>query len=442
MAPRHKLKAGSGSLIIRPYEKSPKMKHQIKLIWLIAAVIGVFTPSATAASSPWQEAAADLAAQIASILGPGQAHLTIRNLSAIPTDEIPTIRRLLEQNLKSHSVTASGADSASAIRVTLSENAHNRIWVAEIVEGSETQIAIVDLGPDETPAASPATGLILRRQELLSTREPILAALELPNALIALETEQIVVYAQAAGLWREQQRAPITVLRPQSRDRRGVLIGSANGSTFEAWLPGIRCASSIDPTSQPASWKIQCRATDDPWAVTQPPLDVSSSQPGSASGTVSPIRAFYNATRNYFTGVISPDLGVDLLPFYTLAQLPRPSSTAALLINGIDGKVQLAENGALKFVSGTRDWGSDFAILHSPCGTGVQIVTSSSGEAQSDSLRAYELPALEAIPASAPLAMDGAVTALATAQDLNGVFAVVRTANNRYEVDRVTALCN
>jgi hypothetical protein len=113
-----------------------------------------------------------------------------------------------------------------------------------------------------------------------------------------------------------------------------------------------------------------------------------------------------------------------------------------LLINGIDGKVQLAENGALKFVSGTRDWGSDFAILHSPCGTGVQIVTSSSGEAQSDSLRAYELPALEAIPASAPLAMDGAVTALATAQDLNGVFAVVRTANNRYEVDRVTALCN
>ena len=66
------------------------MKHQIKLIWLIAAVIGVFTPSATAASSPWQEAAADLAAQIASILGPGQAHLTIRNLSAIPTDEIPT----------------------------------------------------------------------------------------------------------------------------------------------------------------------------------------------------------------------------------------------------------------------------------------------------------------------------------------------------------------
>jgi len=157
---------------------------------------------------------------------------------------------------------------------------------------------------------------------------------------------------------------------------------------------------------------------------------------------VTPISAFYNSARNYFTGVISPSVGVDLPPFYAAALLPRSAGNGALLIGGIDGKVQMAENGALKVVTGTRDWGSDFAVLHSGCGAGVQVITSSSGEAANDSLRAYELPALEAVPASAPLAIDGTVTALWAAPDGKSVLAVVRNAANQYEVDRVTALCN
>lgn len=420
------------------------MKHQIKLILLLAAITGLLVQPAIAASSPWQQPSADLAAQIASILGPGQAHLTIRNFSTISIDEIPTIRRFLEQDLKPHGITASGADSASAIRVTLSETAHNRFWIAEIVEGNETQVAIVDLGPAPPQAVSVATGLMLRSQPILTAREPILAALELPTALIVLEPEQIVIDSRTPNGWREQQREPIAVLRPEARDRRGALLGSQNGSSFEAWLPGIRCAGNIDPTSQPSNWKIQCRSSDDPWAITQPPLQLTdlTANPGNASAAVTPIRAFYNATRNYFTGVVNPSPGVDLAPFYSMAQLPRPAATTALLFNGIDGKVQLAENGVLKPVSGTRDWGSDFALLHSGCGGGVQVIASSSGEAKLDSLRVYELPAFEAIPASAPLSTDGAVTALWPAPDDSSVFAVIRTANNQYEVDRVTALCN
>jgi hypothetical protein len=57
-------------------------------------------------------------------------------------------------------------------------------------------------------------------------------------------------------------------------------------------------------------------------------------------------------------------------------------------------------------------------------------------------LRAYDVPALEAVPASAPLAMEGTVTAVWTAPRGESVLAVVRKAANEYEVDRVTALCN
>ncbi|MGB8262242.1 MAG: hypothetical protein WCE75_17925, partial [Terracidiphilus sp.] len=127
--------------------------------------------------------------------------------------------------------------------------------------------------------------------------------------------------------------------------------------------------------------------------------------------------------------------------FYSAALVPRAAGPA-LLVGGIDGKVLLAEGGALKPVNGARDWGSDFAALRSGCGAGTQIVTSGSGEALADSLRAFELPALEVIPVSAPLAMEGTVIALWAAPDGKSLLAVVRGAQNRYEVDRVTALCN
>jgi hypothetical protein len=157
--------------------------------------------------------------------------------------------------------------------------------------------------------------------------------------------------------------------------------------------------------------------------------------------------AFYNAARNYFTGGITPNPGVDLPPFYSAVLVPRAVGGAALLLAGIDGKVQMVDNGALRAVAGARDWGSDFALLSSGCGAGTQIVASGSGEATADSLRAYDLPALEAIPASAPLTMDGTVTALWSGPDYKSIFAVVRKPaaagqNDPYEVDRVTANCN
>src|SRR5690348_11350848 len=91
----------------------------------------------------WSQPAAELAGQIADLLGPGQAQLTVRNLSTIQTGEISVIRKLIEQDLKARGVLAGGTESANAIRVTLSENTRERLWVAEVVEGNETRVAMV-----------------------------------------------------------------------------------------------------------------------------------------------------------------------------------------------------------------------------------------------------------------------------------------------------------
>ncbi|MGD0681226.1 MAG: hypothetical protein ABR990_04165 [Terracidiphilus sp.] len=423
----------------------------MKLIWLGAMVasglIGL-TASAAPPPSPWEKPAAELAGQIAGILGPGQARLTIRNLSTIPNEEIPAIRRLLEKDLKALGVLVSGSESANTVRLTLSENQRERLWVAEVVEGNETRVAMVELDYEVARELPAQEHIVLHKKSIPFAHglswplydpldDPVLAALDTRNGLFVLCQNEIVVYFFGEAGWMEQKEFQITERKPSPRDPRGILLPMADDNGFTAFTAGIECIGSFtspenDSTHPENGWTVKCNSNDDPWPIAQE----------NAASSSTTLKAFYNASRNYFTGVISPSPGVDLPPFYTAVLFPRPAEGAALLVGGIDGKVQVLENGSLHPVSGARDWGSDFATLHSGCGSGWQIIASGSGEAANDSLRAYELPALEAVPTSAALAMDGTVTALWTAPDGKSIFAVVRSATNEYEVDRVTASCN
>jgi hypothetical protein len=401
------------------------MMETMRRIRLAATALSVWmamTSFAVAASGSWDQPVAALADKIVGILGPGQAHVTIRNLSTIPAPEIPLIRKLLEDDLRAHGLTSAGDESANAIRVTLSESAHERIWVAEIVEGSVTQVAMVELAansPQHTPSAG---GLMLRKQAILTVHEPVLAALEAGSGWVVLEPEQIAIYTRAPDGWHEFKKVDIGQKQTLPRDPRGLLTLDANGAGFHAWLAGAQCAGSS------GDWAVSCNAGDDPWPI--------------ASAGSTTLSAFYNPSRNFFTGIVTPALNVELPRFYASAWMPRAAGGVGLLVGGIDGKVQLVENGALKSVAGTRDWGSDFVVLNSGCGAGSQIVASSSGVAATDSLRAYELPALEAVPTSAPLEVGGSVTALWAAPEEKSAIAIVRNAAGESEVDRVSALCN
>ncbi len=419
----------------------------MRLIWLVAALAGLAGVAAQAAQDAWEEPASELAEQIAAILGPGQAHLTIRNLSSISNDEIPVIRRLLGDDLKAHGVVMAGAESANTIRVTLSESAKDRLLVAEIDEGTQTQVAMVDLGPVLTQTATAQERMELYKEIDLSAAalangsaaiygDPVITIAEAGTRLFVLRKDSVMIFVHNADHGRTVEASlALDLKRPMPRDPRGVLIAATDGDGFTAFTPGTECRGAFAAPAEAAAplrngWTVNCHASDEPW-----PIAVD------ASGTPQ-LKAFYNSARDYFTGVVSPSVGVDLPAFYAAALVPRPAGNAALLIGGIDGKVQMAENGALKTVLGTRDWGSDYAVLRSGCGAGVQVIASGSGEAANDSLRAYELPPLEAVPSSAPLAIDGTVTALWTAPDGKSVLAVVRNSANQYEVDRVTALCN
>ena len=330
----------------------------MKLFWLVAVVAGLTGIAASAAASQWEQPAAALADQIADILGPGQARLTIRNLSTVPTGEIPAIRELLKQDLKTHGVLASGAESANSIRVTLSENQHERLWVAEVVEGNETRVAMVHVEPGITQQTQAGNGLMLQKQTVLTTDDVVLATLETTNGLVVVEPEEIVIYSRTSESWRVQKRVGIGQKKPLARDPRGVIFSSPDGEGFEASVAGMVCNGAYLPAQPAGEWKVRCRESDDPWQLLSPPTPQAA--PATSTGNVdaSPVKAFYNAARNYFTGIVVPSQGVDLPPFYSAAVVPRPASSGfqvAVLLNGIDGKVQLSEGGVLKPLSGTRD---------------------------------------------------------------------------------------
>lgn len=399
------------------------------------------------AAGPWDQPAAQLAAEVAEILGSGQAQLVVSNRSTIPPQELPAIRRLLEQNLRARGVAISGAESANVIRVTLSENARERLWVAEIVEGNQTQVAMMHLERAPLETRDRETGMTLQKKRVWDSADAmpasnsaVLAALETHVGLVILEQEQILILSRTPAGWHEEKRLNFDANRPQSRDSRGLLRLDSDGNGFIAIVPGRRCDGAYAPLSDTSvekkEWSVRCRESDDPWPVDSGPV-----RGGSNETTSTEVHAFYNASRNFFTGVITPNQGVDVMPFYSMSVLMRAAGGFALLVNGLDGRVHLVEGNSLKAVSGTRDWGSDFALLNSACGAGTQIIASGSGEAENDSLRAYELPAQEAVAVSAPLEVDGVVTALSTAPDGTSVWAVVHRSAKDYEVDRVAVLC-
>lgn len=370
-----------------------------------------------------EQPVSSLAKQIAAITGPGPVKLTIRNHSSLSVEEIPAIRAMLERDLRGLGILASGSDSATSIRVTLSENAAGGLWVAEVQEGTEVRVVMVPVDLGTTAVIQAGSGIMLRKTLLWQQMNPVLdlmiAQAGDTRRMIVLEPERIVVYVTANNGWVKEQELAIVHSRPFPRDVRGLLV-AGQGQLFEAYLPGVECTGA----DRGGTLKVSCSDSDDPW-----PLQNAVQQ-----------KAFYNATRNYFTGALAPGIDMQLQPFYSATMISRPDGTA-MLFNGVDGKVAMVESNILKPIAGARDWGSDLAAIRSGCNSATQVLVSASGAASTDSVRAYEIPGREAEPVSAPLPMDGPVMAMRATEDGASARIVVRTAAT-YEVYGVSALCN
>lgn len=392
-------------------------RHLWGTIFILPAILML---AGIACASDWTAPAAELAKQAARMAGSASVTLAIVGDSSLSSSDVAAIRRELETQLRGAGVGIRVGEATGAeLRITLSENLRGYLWVAELKQGDQSQVAMVPVPRLQVIAPHNGPSVIINKQFLWSQPMQILDAWVDNNRMVLLDAEAVSTFTLNSGVWQREQQLEITRGHAFPRDLRGLLV-PAKDHIADAYLPGTVC--------NVASSAIACHEGDDPWPV------------GART-------ALFNSGRNYFTGTIFPAPGKAAVPFYSMATLDR-GGPSLLLVTGTDGRIHLNDgvtDRALS-LSSTSDWGSDIAAIRSQCGGGTQVLVTAAGDDNAtDTLRAFEFPAHEPVPVSAPIDFPGPITALWTHGNNHGdaVTAVVHNLQTgSYEAYSVTLTCN
>ena len=394
-----------------------------------ALVIALFACPGITWAGDWGSSEQQLAAKIVAITGAGPASMEVTNRSSLGTSDADDIRRGLISQLSSQGMKWDSPGSAPfAIQVSLSENTAQYVWVAQVRKGSsDPTVVMVATSRANIGPVRDTTAITLRKALLWSSDTQILDAIVIngsPQRMAVLYPGQIQFYRSQNDHWAEDQSFAVAHSRPWSRDLRGRLVLGKDRS-LEAHLPGVVCQSTqVGPLS------FHCREADDPWPV----------------GTEQyPLNAFFAQTRNFFTGVLSPGIGNQstVPPFYSAAPVPASGDrSTAWLLAGVDGRIHVLE-GASDLVIGKLNWGSDIAAVHGSCGSRWQVLSTSSGPGEPDSVRAYEISGNEATAVGQTLAFPGAISSLwTTADGSSGVAVAHNSETGKYEAYMLTMACS
>jgi hypothetical protein len=390
-------------------------------------LILLFLLAAQASADNWTSPAAQLAAKIAAVTGPGTVALDFKNHSSLRQTDVDEIRRGVLIQLATLGLRFVNAEQAAAtVQVFLSEDLRDYVWIAEVHQGAnESSVVMVSFArPDAQLAAHEAAAMVVRKTLLWSQADRILDAAILdgtPSHLLVLDSNGVIVYRMQDGRWQSEQFLAVAHSRPWPRDLRGRLI-LRKDHLFDAFLPGIFCRNT---SSAPVT--MTCYESDDPWPIGTDQYGLS---------------AFFAPLRNFFTGVLVPGVGKQTTApaFYSAAALPREKYTLWILAS-VNGLLHMLD-GITDRTAGKLAWGSDIASVHSGCGSGWQVLATENGDSRSDTVRAFEFPDRDPIAVSQPADFGGPITVLWAESSGNGAIAVSRNSETgRYEAFRLTITC-
>ncbi len=376
------------------------------------------------ATAQWTEPASQLAREIAAITGPGTVTLAVQNISSITPDNVPVIKRDLQNGLRSAGVRVVATNAAADIKLTLSENVAGYVWVAEVRQSNETKVAMVTAPRPQNAAPLQTDSLVAIRKTLLWSQDArVLDIAQLQAGaephLIVLDAFGVSLYKMIAGRWALEQQFAIPHANAWPRDLRGRLV-LARDHLFDAYLPGVVCASTAQPPLT-----LNCRASDNPWPI-------GSSQ-----------TARFGASRNFFSGAVAPPIGkpAGVPAFYSAAAIPRPLYTLWVFAR-TDGSVHLMD-GVNDVGIRARDWGSDLAAVQSSCGALTQLLVTGVGDGDApDTVRAFEIADREPVEVARPMEFEGPITALWTSSDSGSAVAVVHNLKTgKYDAFELAITC-
>lgn len=378
--------------------------------------------------SDWSTLESQLSEKIGAVTGPGVVALEVTNRSSVTAAEAESIRRAIVNDLASSGIRVWDPDQAAAIvKLTLSENLQEYVWVAQVQQGTNEPSVLIVSAPRPQRALATQNGfpLTFRITPLISSSEEILDVAVLdgsPPRLLALGADEATIYEQHGDRWIKGQALVIAHQTPFPRDLRGRLILRMD-HLFDAYLPGLVCRST---NSSPLA--MNCSGSDDPWPLQTPAFGVS---------------GFFSPTRNFFTGALAPGVGKQKAApaFYSAAALLR-DKYALWLFAGIDHELYLLDGINQQSLPKVH-WGSDLAALHTDCRPGWQVLADSTGDDSPDSLQAWEFPDREPVTVTQKLNVNGKITALWSAGDARSAIAIYRNFDNgNYDAIKIDLLCS
>jgi len=378
-------------------------------------------------AADWHSAEEQLSGKIAAVTGPGTIALEVVNRSSLAGAEAERIRRELGSMLANLGIHVVNAEQAAAtVKVSLSEDLQNYVWVAEIHQSAnESSVVLVSTPRPEAAATASSATMSIHKTLLWSQPGRILDVAVIsgtPQHMIVLDADSVALYKFQDNRWQQEQSLPVAHMHPWPRDLRGRLI-LRQDHLFDAYLPGVFCRSTTSATVA-----LNCYESDDPWPL-------STGQAG--------LNAFFASTRNFFTGALAPGIGrkTTAPAFYSAAPLPRDKYTLWLFA-AIDGQVHMLD-GITDQIAGKLGWGSDLASVHSNCGSGWQVLAAAPGDGPKDTVRVFELPDREPIAVSEPAEFNGSLTALWMESDGSGVIAIAQNRDmGKYEAYRLSIACD
>ena len=378
-------------------------------------------------ASDWRAPEEQLARKIAAATGPGAVALEVVSRSSLPRTDVEDIRKGLMVELTALGVRFVTADHAAVtVKITLSENLQNYVWVAEIQQGNnEASVVMVPASRSGLAAVEhPAAALVIHKT-LLWTDEKRILDVALVNAspqhMIVLEPESIVLFKFQDSRWQQEQSLPVSRSRPWPRDLRGRLA-LRKDHLFDAYLPGLFCRSTAT-----APMAVSCFESDDPWPLRMDEPSLS---------------AFFASTRNFFTGALSPGIEkqTTVKAFYSAAMLPRDKYTLWIFAT-VDGQAHLLD-GVSDQTATKPGWGSDIASVRSGCGLGWQVLATGVGDEANETVRAFEIADREPAAVSQAVAFNGRITALWADSDGSGAIAVSQNSETgKYEAYHLSITC-
>jgi hypothetical protein len=401
--------------------RKPTMSFSLRVC---GACFALIIASQIVFASDWRAPEAQLSEKIAAVTGPGVIALDVVNRSSISSADAEQVRRELTSLLAASGIRVWQPDQAAAtVKLTLSENLQDYVWVAQIQQATnEAGVVMVAVArPASISSAQNAPPLTLHVTPLLSQTEPILdlAVIEgSPRRMLVLGRMGVTIHEFRDGHWVPGQSLVIKTPVPLPRDLRGRIF-LRKDHLFDAYLPGRICRSS--------GLSMSCQQSDDPWPLETEDLGVS---------------GFFSPVRNFFTGALVPGVGKQKSAptFYSAAAIPRQNYTLWVL-TGLDGQLHLLD-GINDQVATKIHWGSDIVGIRTACRQTAQVIATAPGEDSQDSLQAFEFPDREPLAVSQKLALQGTVTALWTAQTGDTATAVIKNSDTgKYDAVQINLTC-